>query len=63
MDGVQTPFVALNPTAGVGIGEPLDISGVTNREEGYTIVVTVKGPVELNPSTTKAENGTFNDND
>ncbi len=60
MENVQTPFVSLDPTAGVGIGEPLEISGVTNREEGYTIVITVKGPVELTPATTKAENGTFN---
>ncbi|KAF5432698.1 hypothetical protein C5S35_16960 [Candidatus Methanophagaceae archaeon] len=60
MEDVQTPFVSLNPTAGVGIGEPLEISGMTNREKGYTVVITVQGPVELTPATTRAENGTFN---
>jgi hypothetical protein len=60
MVDVQMPYVSLNPVAGVGIGEPLDVSGTTNREAGFTIVVTVKGPVELTPATTKTENGTFN---
>ena len=57
---VQMPYVSLNPISGVGIGEPLEVSGTTNREEGYTIVITVKGPVELVPATVKPENGTFN---
>jgi len=60
MINVQSPFVILNPIAGVGIGEPLEISGTTNREEGYTIVVTVKGPVELTPATVPTINRTFN---
>jgi len=60
MVDVQMPYLSLNPIAGVGIGEPLEVSGTTNREEGYIIVVTVKGPVELIPATVKPENGTFN---
>jgi PGF-CTERM protein len=60
MINVQSPFVILNPIAGVGIGEPLEVSGTTNREEGYTIVVTAKGPVELTPATVPTTNRTFN---
>ncbi|KAF5430190.1 hypothetical protein C5S39_07975, partial [Candidatus Methanophagaceae archaeon] len=60
MINVQSPFVILNPIAGVGIGEPLEISGTTNREEGYTIVVTAKGPTELTPATVPTTNRTFN---
>ncbi|KAF5432430.1 hypothetical protein C5S36_08515 [Candidatus Methanophagaceae archaeon] len=59
MVDVQMPYVSLNPISGVGIGEPLEVSGTTNREEGYIIVVTVKGPVELIPATVKPENGMF----
>jgi hypothetical protein len=57
---VETPFVTLNPIADVGIGEPLVVTGTTNREEGFYIVVTVKGPIELEPQTVKVENDTFN---
>ncbi len=60
MINVESPYVALNPVADVAIGEPLDVSGTTNREEGFTIVVTAKGPVELTPAYVFAENGTFN---
>jgi PGF-CTERM protein len=56
---VEAPFVSLNPIASVGVGEPLVVTGTTNREEGFTIVVTCKGPVELTPITTTVENGTF----
>jgi hypothetical protein len=59
MVDMQMPYVSLNPVAGVGIGEPLEVYGTTNREEGYTLVITVKGPVELIPATVKPENGTF----
>ncbi len=60
MVNVESPYVELNPVADVASGEPLDVSGTTNREEGFTIVVTVKGPTELTPATVPAENGTFN---
>jgi LEA14-like dessication related protein len=55
----ETPFVRLNPSEDVGIGEPLVVTGISNREEEYTIIVTVKGPTELTPQTVKVENGTF----
>jgi len=57
---VETPFVRLDPIADVGIGEPLVITGTTNREKGYPIVITVEGPLELTPATVKVEDGTFN---
>jgi len=57
---VETPTVTLNPVASVAVGEPLVVTGVSNRVEGHTIIVTVKGPVELTPQTVPVENGTFN---
>ena len=60
MINVESPYVTLDPVADVAIGEPLEVSGTTNRESGFTIVVTVKGPTELTPETVKVDNGTFN---
>ena len=56
---VETPFVSLDPITSVVVGEPLVVTGTTNRENGYVIVVTVKGPVELTQQVVKVENGTF----
>jgi len=60
MVNVEQPYVRLDPIVDVALGEPLEVSGTTNREEGYTIVVTVKGPVELAPQTATVEKGRFN---
>lgn len=57
---VETPMVRLNPIADVTVGEPLVVTGTSNRQDGYTIIVTCsKGPVELCPQTVQVENGTF----
>jgi hypothetical protein len=57
---VATPFVTLDPIVSVAIGEPLAITGTSNRKEGFAIVVTAKGPMELAPQTVNIEDGTFN---
>ncbi len=45
---VESPYVRLNPVASVAVGEPLNISGVTNREPDTTITIsTFAGPTEL----------------
>jgi hypothetical protein len=56
---VGTPFVKLDPIETVCIGEPLVVTGTANREEGFVIVVTCKGPAELMPQVVKIENGAF----
>ena len=56
---VGTPFVKLDPIETVCIGEPLVVTGTANREEGFVIVVTCKGPVELMPQAVKIEHGAF----
>jgi hypothetical protein len=56
---VETAYVKLDPVADVIAGEPLVVTGKSNRQEGYVIVVTCKGPVELAPKTVKVENDTF----
>ena len=56
---VEAAYVWLDPIASVGVGEPLVVTGKSNRQEGYIIVVTCTGPVELAPKTVKIENGTF----
>ncbi|HDS45135.1 MAG TPA: PKD domain-containing protein [Methanomicrobia archaeon] len=57
---VEVPYVELDPIESVRIGEPLAVSGTTNREDGHTILVTVIGPVELRPKVARAEDGMFN---
>ncbi|MGB2841402.1 MAG: PGF-CTERM sorting domain-containing protein [Halobacteriota archaeon] len=57
---VAAAVVTLDPVASVGIGEPLVVTGTTNRKEGFAIVLTVKGPMELTPQTVTVENGVFN---
>jgi len=58
---VGTPTVTLNPIATVTVGEPLVVTGTSNRGDGHTIIITVKGPgtVELTPQLVRVENGTF----
>jgi len=56
---VEAAKVTLDTIADVAIGEPLAVAGTTNREEGHTILITVKGPVELTPEIGLVENGTF----
>ncbi|NQE46155.1 hypothetical protein C5S31_09060 [ANME-1 cluster archaeon GoMg2] len=56
---IKSSVVVLDPVADVGIGEPLVVTGTSTREEGYLIVVTVKGPMELTPQIVKVENGAF----
>jgi len=57
---VETPHVTLDSIASVGVGEPLVVTGTSNRREGFAIVITVKmGTEELTPQTVSVENGTF----
>ena len=57
---VESARVTLDPIKDIGVGEPLVVEGTTNREEGHSILITVKGPKELTPAITPvAENGTF----
>jgi PGF-pre-PGF domain-containing protein len=56
---VSTPFVTLDPIADVAIGEPLVVTGTSNREEGFAIMVTAKGAIEFAPQTVHVENGKF----
>jgi PGF-CTERM protein len=56
---VETAYVKLDPVADVTAGEPLVVTGTSNRQQGYVIVLTCKGPVELAPKTVKVENDTF----
>ena len=56
---VETPYVTLDPIKSVAFGEPLVVTGKSNREDGFVIVVTCKGPVESSAQSVKVENGTF----
>lgn len=57
---IDLPYVSLDSIADVQVGDPLEVTGSTNREEGTPIAITVKGPIELPPQIAKAENGKFN---
>ena len=57
---VAAATVTLDPIASVGVGDPLVVTGTTNRKEGFSIVITVKGPMELTPATVTVKDGVFN---
>jgi parallel beta-helix repeat protein len=59
LTGVRHYYVRLDPIADVNAGEPLVVTGTSNRQQGYAIVVTCKGPVELEPAVVKIENDAF----
>jgi PGF-CTERM protein len=56
---VEAAYVRLDPLKSVGVGEPLVVTGTSNRKEGFAIVVTAKGPKELTPQTVKVAEGKF----
>jgi hypothetical protein len=56
---VQPPSLLLNTVSDAPLGEPLVVTGTTNREEGYIVLVEAKGPVTLAPQTVPVTNGTF----
>ncbi|RZN38046.1 MAG: hypothetical protein EFT35_05200 [Methanophagales archaeon ANME-1-THS] len=56
---VESLSTRLDTLPTVDIGEPLVVTGTTNRAEGTQILVTVKGPVELVPAIVRVENGTY----
>ena len=55
---VQTAYVELKPIQTVLIGEPLVVSGHSNRQDGCRIIVTCKGPAKL-LAQAEVLNGTF----
>ena len=53
---VETPYVRMDPIESITIGEPLEISGTTNRESGTMIVIyTIEGPIYLPAAITEVE--------
>ena len=63
---VESGYVDLNPVATVRVGEPLNISGTTNREPGTSITIsTFSGPMDLPAAIVEvewptADEGVFN---
>ena len=63
---VESPYVELNPIDTVGVGEPLIVSGTTNREPETRITIsTLAGPMELSTEIAEvewptADEGVFN---
>jgi hypothetical protein len=54
---VESPYVRLDPIASVAVGEPLNVSGVTNREPETTItILTFAGPMDLSIALAEVEN-------
>ncbi|RCV65296.1 hypothetical protein C5S53_04450 [Methanophagales archaeon] len=56
---VERPYVWLEPIEAVAVGDPLIVTGASNRQQGYLVVVTCKGPVELCPHIVKIDDGAF----
>ncbi|NMX21961.1 hypothetical protein C5S30_05930 [ANME-1 cluster archaeon GoMg4] len=55
---IESPYVTLDAIADVGQGEPLNVTGITNREDGTVIMVTLTGPSSIS-ATTEVEDGKF----
>ena len=52
----ESPYVKFNPVESVSVGEPLNISGLTNREPETPITIsTISGPAELPTVVVEAE--------
>jgi hypothetical protein len=56
---VQSPFVLVDTPAHGARGEPLIVTGTSNRKEGSIVMIDVKGPVALTPQTAPVTKGTF----
>ncbi len=56
---IESPYVELDTIEDVGLGEPLIISGTTNREDETVIMITLTGPVETS-ATAEVKDCKFN---
>jgi len=56
---VQSPRVLLDTVSDIPPGEPLVVTGTTNRKEGCIVLIEAKGPVTLAPQTVPVTNGRF----
>jgi hypothetical protein len=56
---VQSPRVLLDTVSDLPLGEPLVVTGTTNRKEGCIVLIEAKGPVTLAPQTVPVTNGRF----
>ena len=56
---IESPYVELDAIEDVGAGEPLIVTGTTNREDGTVIMITLTGPVETS-ATAEVEDYKFN---
>lgn len=59
VDPLESTEVILNPVEDVAIGEVLIVTGNSSKEDGYPIVVMLRGAIELPPITTYVKNGEF----
>ena len=59
VEPLESTEVVLNLIETVTIGERLIVTGTSNKEEGYPIVVMVSGPIDLPPVTTYVKSGEF----
>jgi len=57
---IGTPYIELNPILNVHVGDILEVTGETNREDETPIRVVVRGPMELPSQFVEVINGTFN---
>ena len=56
---VENPSVTLDDIEDVNLGSDIIVTGVSNRKEGFPIVITVEGPTELTPQIASVEDDTF----
>ncbi len=57
---VERAYVELDTVTGrVAVGDPLVVTGTSNRQQKYVVLVTCKGPEELVPQRVRLSNSTF----
>ncbi|MBN1455144.1 MAG: hypothetical protein JW945_02675 [Methanomicrobia archaeon] len=56
---VQSAWIMLDEIADVAEGEPLNVTGTTNRADDTSILVSIDGPSVLAGDVTEVEDGTF----
>lgn len=57
---IESAWIALDPIEDVGVGDPIEVSGSTNRAGDTNILITIDGPSDLLPASVDVVDGKFN---
>ncbi len=56
---VESASITLDPLATVPVGDPINVTGTTNRADGTSILIAIEGPSDLTGAVVDVEDGIF----